>query len=210
MNTSPRDEGVVKYHAIHRDSPAPAHPLLIKLDQARTQLFDLGLVGIYPDGICYGNVSIRHESGCIISGTSTGATRILGANGYCYVRDFDITANTIYTEGPIQASSESMTHCAIYEANCVIDCVLHIHNLQLWRLLLDHGYPSTPADTPYGTPQMAQKMASIVQRLANPSSLLLMAGHEEGIIAYGPTINLALNQIQTVLTSSSFDKKDLA
>lgn len=208
MNTSPRDEGVVKYYAVHRDGPAPAHPLLNKLDQARTQLFNLGLVGVYPDGVGYGNVSIRNKSGCIISGTSTGATRILGANCYCYVRNFDIPTNTVHTEGPIQASSESMTHCAIYQANHAIGCVLHIHNLRLWRKLLDQGYPSTPIEIPYGTPQMAQEMAAIVQRLASPSSLLVMAGHEEGIIAYGPTIDLALNQIQTVLSSSSFNKKD--
>lgn len=201
MNISPRDEGVVKYHAVHHDGHVQTHPLLNKLDQARTQLFDLGLVGVYPDGVGYGNVSIRHESGCIISGTSTGATRILGAAGYCYVRNFYIVANTVFTEGPIQASSESMTHCAIYEANSAIDCVLHIHNLQLWRKLIDQGHPSTPEEIPYGTPQMALEMAAIVKRLANPCSLLVMAGHEEGIVAYGPTIDLALDQIETVFAS---------
>lgn len=209
MNTSPRDEGVVKYHAVHRDGSAPAHPLLNKLDQVRTQLFDLGLVGVYPDGVGYGNVSIRNKSGCIISGTGTGARRILGANCYCYVRSFEIKANTVHTEGPIQASSESMTHCAIYQANQAINCVLHIHNLRLWRQLLDQGYPSTPVEIPYGTPKMAQGMAAIVQKLASPSNLLVMTGHEEGIIAYGPTIDLALNQIQAALTSSSFNEKDL-
>jgi ribulose-5-phosphate 4-epimerase/fuculose-1-phosphate aldolase len=208
MNTSPRDEGVIKYQAVHCEGVSPAHPLLNQLNQARTQLFDLGLVGAYPDGVGYGNVSIRNESGCIISGTSTGATRILRENCYCYVRNFDILANTVLSEGPIQASSESMTHCAIYQANRAIDCVLHIHNLQLWQQLLDQGYPSTPKEVPYGTPQMAQEMAGIVQRLANHSSLLVMAGHEEGIIAYGPTINLALNQIQAALTLS-FNTKEL-
>ena len=208
MNTAPRDEGVVKYHAIHHDGHAPSHPLLYELDQARTYLFDLDLVGVYPDGIGYGNVSIRHESGCIISGTSTGAARILGANGYCYVRNFDIVTNSVYTEGSIQASSESMTHCTIYQANPAIKCVLHIHNFKLWQKLLGQGYPSTPAQIPYGTPEMAQAMASLVKNTASSSSLLVMAGHEEGIVAYGQSINLALNQIQTVLSSSSFNKKD--
>lgn len=200
MNTSPRDEGVVKYHAVHRNDPAPTHPLLNKLDQARTQLFDLGLVGVYLDGVGYGNVSIRHEAGCIISGTSTGATRILGATGYCYVSNFDIVANIVCTEGPIQASSEAMTHCAIYQANSAINCVLHIHNPQLWRKLLDRNGPSTSKEITYGTPQMAQEVAVIVQGLANPCGLLAMAGHEDGIAAFGPTIDLALNQIQAVLT----------
>jgi hypothetical protein len=46
---------------------------------------------------------------------------------------------------------------------------------------------------------MAWAMASLVEKLSSPSKLLVMAGHEEGIIAYGPTISLALDQIQAVL-----------
>jgi ribulose-5-phosphate 4-epimerase/fuculose-1-phosphate aldolase len=198
MNAPPRDEGVVKYHALHLNGTVPTDPLLHELDKVRTHLFDLGLVGIYPDGIGYGNVSIRHEAGCIISGTSTGGTRILGPKGYCYVRNFDLKTNMVSTEGPIQASSESMTHCAIYQANPLVQCVLHIHNLALWQQLLDQGYPSTAADIPYGTPKMALDMALLVQDLGNSSSLLVMAGHEEGIIAYGETINLALDQINSI------------
>lgn len=200
MSSLLRDEGVIKFHAVHNEGPAPNHPLLSELDKARTHLFELGLIGAYQDGIGYGNVSVRFESGCIISGTSTGATRILGASGYCYVRNFDIKANTIYTEGPIPASSESMTHCAIYQANPAIRCVLHIHSAILWQQLLNQNYPSTSADTPYGTPQMAIEMASIVTHLDSSSNLLVMAGHEEGIVGYGQTISLALNQILAVLT----------
>jgi ribulose-5-phosphate 4-epimerase/fuculose-1-phosphate aldolase len=159
----------------------------------------LGLIGVYPDGIGYGNVSIRYEHGCIISGTSTGATKILGSQAYCHVRSFDLKANTVITEGPVQASSESMTHCAIYQANPQVQCVLHIHNLKLWQHLLDQNYPSTLASIGYGTPEMAQGVAKLVQDEDGPASLLVMAGHEEGIVAYGPTISVALDQIHAVL-----------
>lgn len=199
MSSPPRDEGVVKYCAVHNIGPAPTHPLLNEVDKVRTHLFELGLVGAYSDGVGYGNVSIRHESGCIISGTNTGAEQILGAGGYCYVLNFNINTNTVYTEGPIRASSETMTHCAIYQANPAIGCVLHIHNPRLWQELLNHKNPSTPATIPYGTPQMALEMACLVKSLASPSGLIVMAGHEEGIVAYGRTVDLAFNQILNVL-----------
>ena len=143
MTGSLRDEGVVKYQAFHQNADAPVHPLLNQLDEVRTRLFDLGLVGVYPDGIGYGNVSIRYETGCIISGTASGGIRILGPSGYCYVRSFNLQKNIVYTEGPINASSESMTHCAIYQANPLVQCVLHIHARELWERLMRQGCEST-------------------------------------------------------------------
>ena len=199
MSSALRDEGVIKYQAIHQDSGPPVHILLNQLDEVRTKLFDLGLVGVYPDGVGYGNVSIRHETGCIISGTATGSMRILGVGGYCVVRSFDLQNNIVLTAGPVKASSESMTHCAIYQANPLMQCVLHIHNRELWERLLSQGYDSTSVDIPYGTPQMALSMATLACTKTEPSDLIVMAGHEEGIVAYGQTIFCAFDQIKTIL-----------
>ena len=201
MTSSSRDEGVVKYQAFHQNADAPVHPLLNQLDEVRTRLFDLGLVGVYPDGIGYGNVSIRYETGCIISGTASGSIRILGPSGYCYVRSFNLQKNIVYTEGPINASSESMTHCAIYQANLLVQCVLHIHARELWERLMHQGYGSTPADIPYGTPEMALSVSNLVRTQLHPSNLIVMAGHEEGVVAYGKDIISAFDQIQTVLNN---------
>lgn len=191
------DDGVVKYQAIHSHGDIPFHPQLAKLDDIRTQLFDLNLVGAYPNGVGYGNVSIRSGDGCIISGTATGSLRILGPAGYCQVQSFDIVKNTVHTLGPVPASSESMTHCAIYQSLDLIECVLHIHHQKLWLTLLERGYPATAADIPYGTPEMAHSMASLIHQKSSVAGILTMAGHEEGIVAYGPTIEQAFHQIQS-------------
>jgi len=201
MSNTPRDEGVIKYQAIHQDSGPPVHILLNQLDEVRTKLFDLGLVGVYSDGVGYGNVSIRHEAGCIISGTATGSRRVLGAGGYCCVRSFDLQNNKVLTAGPVKASSESMTHCAIYQANPLMQCVLHIHNRELWERLLSQGYDSTSVDIPYGTPQMALSMATLACTKTEPSDLIVMAGHEEGIVAYGQTLFCVFDQIKTILAN---------
>ena len=201
MINLPRDDGVIKYQAIHQNSSPLRHLLLNQLDEIRTKLFDLGLVGVYPDGVGFGNVSIRYETGCIISGTASGALRVLGACGYCHVKKFDLQQNTVYTEGPVSASSESMTHCAIYQARSLVRCVLHIHNRELWLKLLNQGYESTPADIPYGTPQIALSMAALVNAKTPSSGLIVMAGHEEGIVAYGETISYAFDQVEAILTN---------
>ena len=39
--------------------------------------------------------------------------------------------------GPIQASSASLTHAAIYQANPDINAVIHVHDRDLWENLLD-------------------------------------------------------------------------
>ena len=200
MTIPSRDEGVVKYHAIHQNCELPPYKLLAQLDCIRTKLFDLNLVGVYPDGIGFGNVSIRYANGCIISGTATGSIRTLGGNGYCYVHSFDLEKNAVCTKGLVNASSESMTHCAIYQANSTLQCVLHIHNRKLWKQLIKQGHDSTPSDVPYGTPQMAISMRDLISINPKPSGLLVMTGHDDGIIAYGSTISLAFNQIQEILT----------
>jgi ribulose-5-phosphate 4-epimerase/fuculose-1-phosphate aldolase len=202
MNPQFRDDGIVKFQAIHQSGPIPDNALLKQLDDVRTRLFDLGLVGTYEDGVSYGNVSFRHESGCIISGTSTGVDRVLGSEQYCYVQSFDLQKNIVYTKGPIQASSESMTHCAAYYANAMIHSVLHIHHRNLWQWLINQNHASTPANVAYGTPEMAFSIANIVQQNNLLHGAIVMAGHEEGIITYGETIHIAFNEIEKILSKS--------
>ena len=194
------DDGVIKYKAVHTIREPFNINIFLDLDEARTKLFDLGLIGAYSNGIGYGNVSVRYQSGCIISGTATGGIRQLGSKGYSNVREYDLNLNTVVTEGPIQASSESMTHCAIYDSNLTVRYVLHVHKMTLWEKLLDQGYPATPRDVEYGTPQMARCISSLIKASQTSSGLFAMAGHQEGVISYGHTIAEAMNKIESLLT----------
>jgi ribulose-5-phosphate 4-epimerase/fuculose-1-phosphate aldolase len=92
-----------------------------------------------------------------------------------------------------------MTHCAIYQANPLVQCVLHIHSRKLWHRLLDEGYESTPVEISYGTPEMALSLTNLVKANLKSSNLVVMAGHEEGVIAYGEDILSAFDQIKTAL-----------
>ncbi len=184
------DEGYVKYQARHTLAPAPRHPLLAALDAVRTELHDLALIGAYPNGIGFGNLSFRTKGNqFIISGSGTGSRRILGESGYCLVTAFDVDANAVECEGPIQASSEAMTHGAVYAENPGAQCVIHVHSRALFDRLLAQNWPHTPKSAAYGTPAMAKAIAELVKNNPADQALFVLAGHDEGIVAYGPSID---------------------
>lgn len=188
-STKQPDEGYVKYQTKHTEAPDLEHVLLKEIDAARTVLHDLGLIGIYPNGIGFGNLSFRVKGTLfIISGSATGGKRILGESGYCMVTAFDVDKNLVECEGPIQASSEAMTHGAVYAENPDVQCVIHVHNRTLFERLLSRDWPHTPKDAAYGTPAMARAIAELVRTTPGPQALFALAGHDEGIVAYGPSI----------------------
>ncbi len=182
-------EGYVRFHVRWTVAPAPAHPLLPDLDALRTRLWDRGWVGITPAGIGFGNVSLRDPDGApslVITGTATGAARVLGPSGYVRVTSVDATANTVSCEGPVRASAETMSHAALYAARPGIRCVLHIHDAAFWRQAIDLGWPSTPADAEYGTPALADAVGRLAATMGTDSGLMVLAGHEDGLLAFGP------------------------
>ena len=188
-------EGYVKYSAEHRNSAAAETPQWTELNEARTCLYKLGLVGVNSDGIGFGNLSVRlNGESFLISGTKTGAKKVLGKADYCSVISFDIAHNHVESCGPVMASSESMTHGAIYHSCFGVNCVIHVHSRAIFDGMIRGGYPSTPPDAAYGTPEIALAMGKCAGELGNEGQIV-MAGHEEGIVVYGAAIERALSLI---------------
>ena len=194
----PYTEGYVKYSALHTAVPvwdAPRWEALggPELTAARTRLHGLGLVGITPQGVGFGNVSVRAGGErFLISGTATGAEPVLGPEGYCLVCSTNIEANRVVSEGPVKASSESMTHGAVYRARAGAHCVIHVHSRALFDGMLRDAYPRTPPDAEYGTPEMAAATDGLVRSLGRDEGSFVLAGHDEGIVVYGPSTASAL------------------
>jgi ribulose-5-phosphate 4-epimerase/fuculose-1-phosphate aldolase len=190
-------EGYVKYAAQHTDAPAIEVPHWAELNETRTKLHKLGLVGITSTGIGFGNLSIRVQGDeFLVSGTATGAAEILTPAQYCLVRSFDISKNQVITEGPVQASSESMTHGVIYRSCPCAQCVIHIHSRLIFDGMLRDKYPSSPESAAYGTPEIAFAIEQCVTELAGCKGSLVLAGHDEGVISYGPTVERAFALIR--------------
>ncbi len=183
------DDGVIKYSSERVAGHVPVSAALEELNAARSTLFELGLIGADPDGIGYGNLSLREEgTRFVISASATGAEPTLRLAQYCLVEAFSIARNWVRSRGELSASSESMTHGAIYQANPAVQCVIHVHSRVLFDALLAQGIAHTRADIAYGTPAMARAVMQLVQTQSVLPMLFVMAGHDEGVVAYGADV----------------------
>jgi ribulose-5-phosphate 4-epimerase/fuculose-1-phosphate aldolase len=180
-------------------------PLDIKwiqeLNEWRHKLYELGLIGVYANGIGYGNISVRFQHNFIITGTATGKIRNLTGKHFTQVTDYDLERNSLTTVGPIKASSESLTHAVIYGYDKHIGAVIHVHHLKLWQTLLNH-VPTTNANIEYGTTAMAKEIIKLFNEtnLAE-RKIFAMAGHEEGIVSFGETLTDAAQVLLSELDS---------
>ena len=183
------DDGVIKYSSERVAGPVPVSAALNHLNAARSTLFELGLIGAYPNGIGYGNLSLRQAgTQFVISASATGADHTLRFDQFCLVEAFSMERNWVRSRGALPASSESMTHGAIYLANPAVQCVIHVHSRALFDALLAQGAARTSADIAYGTPAMAQAVMRLVQTQPVLPVLFVMAGHAEGVVAYGADV----------------------
>lgn len=188
-----QDEGYTKFQATWIPGE-PLSPVVLRdLIPIRQRLYQQQLIGQYPSGVGYGNLSIRAADGhsLIISGTATGGLAQLTAAHFCRVTEVNLAENSLTCVGPIQASSESMTHAALYRLDEAIQAVIHVHHAVLWKALL-HTVPTTAADVAYGTPAMAREMRRLYRDSNLPDQkILAMAGHEEGLLTFGHSLAAA-------------------
>ena len=166
---------------------------LVELNKWRSQLYELGLIGEYSNGIGFGNLSIRlpNSTQLIISGSQTGGIPNLNAKHYSKVTDYSWQENYVTCQGLTKASSETLTHAAIYEADSKIDAVIHVHHLKLWQKLKNQ-VPTTDPDCAYGTPEMAADILRLChQESTQQQQIIVMSGHEAGILSFGQNLNQA-------------------
>jgi ribulose-5-phosphate 4-epimerase/fuculose-1-phosphate aldolase len=179
-----QDEGVIKFHCIRTEAQLLHDSDVASLEEVRAQLYSNDWIGMDANGIGYGNISLRWNSGFIISATQTGSLPALSKEDYVFVSQADIASNTVYCTGLKDASSESMTHAVLYAIDSAIQSVIHIHDLAMWERLKDR-IPFIPAHIPYGTPEMAEAVATLYQSKKLNIQLFGMAGHTGGLVSFG-------------------------
>lgn len=148
----------------------------------------------------FGNISQRiNENSFLISGTQTGHIEQLDKSKYAIVTDYRIEENKLFCKGEINASSEGLSHAVLYEQNPAIQVIIHIHHKELWQKLL-YKAPTTPSDVPYGTPEMALSIQDCyLNNHLEEQGILVMAGHEDGIISFGTNFEQAWKLIKNQL-----------
>ncbi|NNE45081.1 MAG: class II aldolase/adducin family protein [Rhodothermales bacterium] len=180
------ETGYIQFDNRSVKGPPPEATLISELNYWRTQCVDEGIIGVDLNGTGFGNVSvrIRGTSRFVISGTQTGALRTLSARHYTKVVDSCIDANRIVAVGPISASSEALTHAAVYRADGRVGAVIHVHSKMLWDRLVDI-VPTTNRAAAAGTTAMAREIERLVSSMRGRSNIIVMGGHKEGLIAFG-------------------------
>lgn len=198
------DEGYIKFNSEWKKAKHVLPSDILKLNVWRQKLYDVNFLGVYPDGIGFGNVSQRSAGNkFFISGSKTGSVVHLNASHYAEVIDFDIQKNWVKCIGETIASSESMSHAVIYEHYPEVNAVFHVHHLELWKKLL-WKIPTTPESAPYGSPEMATEILHLFKTTdVLESKLFAMAGHEEGLFAFGNKLEEA-GQVLLKLQEAQF------
>ena len=164
-----------------------------KLNYWRNRLYGLGLIGVYQNGIGFGNVSVRigKSDNFFISGSATGSIQKTDGSHYAKVTAWDFAKNTLVCQGPVKASSESLTHAAIYKVDKSVNGIIHVHSRELWEKMMDK-FPTTSKKVEYGTPEMAAEMMRLMAiQKTRQVGFIVMGGHEEGVITFGNTIDEA-------------------
>jgi ribulose-5-phosphate 4-epimerase/fuculose-1-phosphate aldolase len=196
-------EGVIRFQAEHRQVALPrdrVREMACALSSWRAILAHTGLIGQDPiryGGAGFGNVSGRlppypGDRGArpfLITGSQTGGKEHLSLHDYCIVEAYDDRRNWTRSKGPVLPSSESLTHGALYDLSPRIRYVLHGHCPVIWRNAETLALPTTHPAVEYGTPEMAREMRRLYQTTSLADRrVLAMGGHEDGIVAFGGTL----------------------
>jgi ribulose-5-phosphate 4-epimerase/fuculose-1-phosphate aldolase len=175
------------------------------LNACRRKLLDLRLIGLDSNGIGFGNLSVRDGAtrNFYITGSATGGLPKMSVTDCVRVVGWDFKKNWLRYEGAAIPSSESLTHAAIYESDASTSAVIHCHDSVLWRTLLDR-VPTISKAIAYGTPEMAQEIMHLFDvNDVRSRKILVMAGHQDGIVAFGKNLDEAFDVLTRVRNRSS-------
>jgi len=189
-----KKEGVIKFNCNWTKHGPVDFELFEQMNKWRNRLFNLGLIGVTQNGIGFGNISTRFfENQFIITGSATGKIKHLTLEHYTKVTSFSIDNNSLTAQGPVIASSESLTHAALYEISSDIQAIIHIHHEGLWQKL-KNKVPTSDVSVEYGTPAMAKEIQRLyLETDLSVKRILIMGGHRQGIITFGSSIEVAGN-----------------
>jgi len=201
-------EGYIKFNCDWEQKEIRIQDELFRtLETERSRIYELGLIGAYPDGIGFGNISVRTDEGksFIITGSTTGQFAKLNQSHFALVTGYSFAKNSISCTGLTKASAESLSHAAVYESIPEIGAVVHVHCLWLWEKLLKI-YPTTSAEIEYGTPEMAYAIEQLASGIKLSSeNIIVMGGHREGILALGKNLHETTSQIINIYNRYNHD-----
>lgn len=181
-------EGVIKFRCVWRKARAPPMRVLQTAITLRQRLHKLGFIAPDRQGIGHGNVSVRGSGGFYITGTGTGVLDCITNQQFTKVTRVDVAKNRVACTGPVQASSESMTHYAVYAAYPSAKAVIHVHAPKAWKRWVGK-LPTTSRNAQYGTPEIARATLKLfAETEVTMHKAFVLGGHRPGLIVFGKSI----------------------
>jgi L-ribulose-5-phosphate 4-epimerase len=206
--TMSEQEGVIKFQLQYQQQMALTAEDVAELNSWRTVMLQLGMLGQTPtryDNYGFGNISQRYGSGnqFIISGSQTGGITNMTAADYALVTQCQPAQNRIAAIGETKPSSEAMTHGQLYQLSGDIQFVIHAHCPAIWQQAGALGLAQTGADVPYGTVAMTEEVAHLFAHSSVlQHGIFTMAGHEDGVVAFGATAAAAAERLISCYASA--------
>lgn len=211
------EEGVIRFSARHETERLSQlrYPQEVgQLIAWREILVRLGVVGRTEGrygGAGYGNLSARvgprsaalGRRSFLITGTQTGGHVCMSSDALCLVESYSIQHNTVVSRGVSGPSSESLTHGAVYDLGPHIRNVIHAHCAEIWASARVLQLPMTRPAIAYGSTEMAEEMRRVAGSTTfMTKQILVMQGHEDGVIAFGRTLEEAARVLLDTLAEA--------
>lgn len=191
------ESGIVKFNQTFSLKSPLEYDIIRELNIWRDTLYRSRLIGQDESrygGYGYGNISqklsscyfLKNKNKFVITGTQTGGLPELTESHYTTVLEYYPKKNLVIVEGPVKASSESMTHGSIYDLDDEINFVFHAHSPEIWKSSKKLDIPITNENIEYGTPEMAEEVNRLFKETnVKDKKIFSMGGHEDGVITFG-------------------------
>ncbi len=195
-------KGIVKFNCYWKQSgPVITDEPFSIMNSWREVLFNMDLIGAYENGVGFGNISLRHSQSnkFFITGSATGEIPVLEPEHYVYVESCNFDENAVMCSGSLKASSESLTHAAIYKADPGTNAVIHVHNLEQWEHL-KNVVPTTKEEFEYGSAGLANDVFRLFKETdVIEKRIIVMAGDNAGFITFGNDMDEAINVLMSYI-----------
>lgn len=195
------NDGYIKFTSNwKKQSILIANDELDNLNYYRSKLVQLSMIGKIEGGPGFGNISYKsNKNTFIITGSDTGGFNSLERSHLSLVTNVNIKENNLSCTGLTIASSESMSHAAIYNTLSSVKSIIHIHHKEMWNFYKGK-LPTTDSSITYGTPEMAFAINREILSNSN-SNTLILGGHEDGIIVFNTSLSKCYSLIANLFDS---------
>ncbi len=182
-------------------SPFPERALR-DLIACRNVCLKLGFIGYDPNrykGTPFGNLSKRSPNssdGCIITGTGTSQIPEINEEHFTLAFNYDPKTHSVQVRGPLKTSVETPSHLALYSLDQRIGGIVHSHCPEIWGKTKEMFIPTIEETVDYGSPEMFLAIQG-KYRLTRTSDMKILSmgpGHQDGILAWGSTIEDAVQR----------------